>query len=119
MTPRGPPALGMILKGYPRISEAFISNEILLLERLGFAVRIFSMREPREDFTHESVNRIRAPVAYLPETLLAPLATFLRHNAIVAQQRPEAYGRALGLALRRLARTRKSATLKHLLQAGY
>ena len=25
------PVLGMILKGFPRISETFISNEILLL----------------------------------------------------------------------------------------
>ena len=30
------PVLGMILKGYPRISETFISNEILLLENLRF-----------------------------------------------------------------------------------
>ena len=32
--PADPPCLGMILKGYPRISETFISNEILLLEKL-------------------------------------------------------------------------------------
>ena len=37
------PVLVMVLKGYPRISETFISNEILLLERLGFSVRIVSM----------------------------------------------------------------------------
>ncbi len=45
------PVLGMILKGYPRISETFISNEILLLEKLGFAIHLFSMRQPRENFT--------------------------------------------------------------------
>ncbi len=32
--------LGMILKGYPRISETFISNEILLLENLGFKTSV-------------------------------------------------------------------------------
>ena len=37
MSTSGPPVLGMILKGYPRISETFISNEIRLLEKLGFA----------------------------------------------------------------------------------
>ena len=50
------PALGMILKGYPRISETFISNEILLLEKLGFNIHLFSMRRGREKFTHKSVT---------------------------------------------------------------
>ena len=44
------PVLGMILKGYPRISETFISNEIELLEAQGFDIRILSMRKPRESF---------------------------------------------------------------------
>ena len=62
MKPSGGPVLGVILKGYPRISETFISNEILLLEKLGFVIHLFSMRQPREDFTHASVNRIQARV---------------------------------------------------------
>ena len=56
------PVLGMILKGYPRISEAFISNEIALMEKLGFSVHIYSMHRPRENFSHESVKQIRATV---------------------------------------------------------
>ena len=59
------PVLGMILKGYPRISETFISNEILLLESLGFRVHLFSMRRPRENFSHESVKKIQAKVKSL------------------------------------------------------
>ena len=59
------PVLGYILKGYPRISETFISNEILLLEQLGFSMRLFSMRQPREDFCPDSVKRIKAQVDYL------------------------------------------------------
>jgi glycosyltransferase involved in cell wall biosynthesis len=109
----------MILKGFPRISETFISNEILLLERLGFKIHLFSMRHPREPFCHDSVRRIRAAVDYLPETLLAPLPRLLYHNSRLAARRPAAYREALQTALRRFLRTRKSATLKHLLQAGY
>ena len=112
------PALGMILKGYPRISETFISNEILLLERLGFNIHLISMRRGRENFTHESLRRIRARVDYLPETLLAPLPKFLFHNVQLAAQNPRFYAAALKTALRRFRRTRKSATIKHLLQAG-
>ena len=113
------PFLGMILKGYPRISETFISNEILLLEKLGFPIHLFSMRRPRENFTHQSVNRIQAAVDYLPETLLRPLPRLLYHNCLLAAQRPRAYTRALKIAYQRFLRTRKSATLKHLFQAGY
>ena len=108
----------MILKGYPRISETFISNEILLLEKLGFNIHLISMRRGREKFTHESVQRIRARVDYLPETLLTPLPKFIFHNLQLAAQRPGVYVAALKTALRRFRRTRKSATIKHLFQAG-
>ena len=113
------PYLGMILKGYPRISETFISNEIMLLEKIGFPIHLFSMRQPRESFTHQSVAQIQAGVDYLPETLLRPLPRFLVHNCLLAAQRPAVYARALKIALQRFLRTRKSATLKHLFQAGY
>ncbi len=119
MTAPHRPVLGMILKGYPRISETFISNEILLLERLGFSIHIFSMRKPRESFSHDSVGLIRARVDYLPETLLKPLPKLVYYNLQLAARQPRAYTEALATAARRFARTRKSATLKHLFQAGY
>jgi glycosyltransferase involved in cell wall biosynthesis len=111
--------IGYILKGYPRISETFISNEIYLLEQLGFSLHLFSMREPRESFTHESVNQIRAGVDYLPSSLLLPLPRLLYHNFKLARQRPEAYSKAFRLMITRFRRTRKIATIKHLFQAGY
>jgi len=113
------PVLGMILKGYPRISETFISNEILLLEKLGFAVHLFSMRNPRENFSHDSIKKIRAKVDYLPETLIKPLPRLLYHNLFLAIKKPGLYSEALKIAYRRFLRTHKSATIKHLLQAGY
>jgi glycosyltransferase involved in cell wall biosynthesis len=109
----------MILKGYPRISETFISNEIYLLEKLGFSIHLFSMRQPRENFTHDSVKKIRARADYLPETLLRPLPRLIYHNSRLAAKKPKVYGAALKAAWRRFQRTRKSATIKHLLQAGY
>ncbi len=113
------PFLGVILKGYPRISETFISNEIHLLEKLGFNIHLFSMRQPRESFTHQSVSEIQANVDYLPETLLRPLPRLLYHNILLALQIPGIYATALKVALQRFLRTRKSATIKHLFQAGY
>ncbi len=113
------PVLVMVLKGYPRISETFISNEILLLESLGARVRIASMRRPREDFHHASVDRIRAEVVYLPEYILPALPALLLENLRAALASPRGYLRAAGLMCRHWWRTRKSATLKHLLQAGF
>lgn len=113
------PVLGMVLKGYPRISETFISNEILLLEQLGLGVHIFSMRRGRERFTHESVARIRAAVDYLPETFLRNAHRLIHHNVCLALRRPRRYAAGLAVARRRFRRTRNPATLRHFLQAGY
>jgi glycosyltransferase involved in cell wall biosynthesis len=113
------PVLGMVLKGFPRISETFISNEILLLEKNGFRIHIFSMRQPRESFAHESVHDIRAGVDYLSESILKGFFGFFHHNGALALKKPRFYWKALKLAFRRFFRTRKSATFKHLLQAGY
>ena len=109
----------MILKGYPRISESFISNEIALLEEAGLTVRILSMRKPREDFTHESVKRIKAGVDYLPETMAGNIRVLLASNLACLAARPGRYLLTLAAMLVQLARTRKAATVKHLLQAGY
>jgi len=113
------PVLGMVLKGYPRISETFISNEVLLLEKLGIQVRLFPMRHPRENFSHASVKEIQARVDYLPTYLWSDLHILLYHNILLALKKPSAYTRALVLAARRFLRKRKIATVKHLLQAGY
>jgi len=113
------PVLGLILKGYPRISETFISNEILLLEQLGFSIHLFSMRQPRENFSHASVKGIKAKVDYLPETLLIPLPRFLYYNFRLAAKQPRRYLSTVKSAVRRFRRTRRLATFKHLLQAGY
>ena len=113
------PTLCMVLKGYPRISETFISNEILLLESLGFKIHIISMRHPREPFTHASVKNIQASVDYLPSTIQGNLFTLCGHNFLLAVKRPVIYFKAVKKAVVRWMRTRKSATLKHLLLAGY
>ena len=110
--------LGMVLKGFPRISETFISNEILLLENRGVAVHIISMRKPREAFTHDSVKKIKATVNYLPENFLPPLGRFLKYNINFYIKNPECYRAALDLCMAHYAKKRKTATFKHLFQAG-
>ncbi len=113
------PALGYILKGYPRISESFISNEILLLEKMGFTMRLFPMRRPRETFTHASVKEIRARVDYLPTELLPDFYRLLRPTIFLAFKRPKQFKEALLTATQGVNPDNKPATLKHLLQASY
>jgi glycosyltransferase involved in cell wall biosynthesis len=61
--------IAIVLKGYPRLSETFIAQELLALERRGFALRIYSLRHPTDSATHPVHREIRAPVSYLPEYL--------------------------------------------------
>lgn len=112
--------LGMLLKGYPRISESFISNEILLLEEQGFDIHIIAMRPPRETITHESVKRIKAKVTYLPEHLSWGFPRFFWRNALLFCNRPGRYLKGVKLLLSRYSDAPKKHTwLKHFLQAGY
>ncbi len=59
-----------ILKGYPRLSETFIAQEIHALERRGLRIRIVSLRQPADRDRHPIHDEIRAPLLYLPEYLL-------------------------------------------------
>ena len=113
------PVMGMVLKGYPRISETFISNEIRLLEEKGIAVHIFSMRNPRESFTHKSVQSIRAEVTYLPSEFWLALHRFIWPNLSAALQFPGGYLRAAALAWQRFLRNHNPMTFKHFFQAAY
>ena len=61
--------VAVVVKGYPRLSETFIAQELLALERRGLALDIWSLRRPTDRFRHPMHEAIAAPVAYLPEYL--------------------------------------------------
>jgi glycosyltransferase involved in cell wall biosynthesis len=61
--------VAVLLKGYPRLSETFIAQELLGLEREGLDLVLYSMRRPTDARIHPVHAEIRAPVAYLPEYL--------------------------------------------------
>jgi len=62
-------AVGFVLKGYPRLSETFIAQEIRALEALGLDIRIVSLRHPTDAKRHPIHAEIAASVLYLPEYL--------------------------------------------------
>ena len=64
-----PAPIAVVLKGYPRLSETFIAQEIRALERRGLDLRLISLRHPTDRHLHAVHREIRAPVSYLPEYL--------------------------------------------------
>jgi glycosyltransferase involved in cell wall biosynthesis len=67
--PPASPPVAVLLKGYPRLSETFIAQELLTLERRGLALRLYSLRRPTDKAVHPVHREIAAPVDYLPEYL--------------------------------------------------
>ena len=61
--------VGFVLKGYPRLSETFIAQEILALEQRGLKIQIISLRHPTDTHLHPIHDEISAAVSYLPEYL--------------------------------------------------
>jgi glycosyltransferase involved in cell wall biosynthesis len=86
-------AIVVVLKGYPRLSETFIAQELLGLERAGLILKIFSMRRPTDRTVHPVHRQIEASVSYLPEYLYqAPLRVL---RALVRCRRLPGFSRAL------------------------
>ena len=94
--------VAFVLKGYPRLSETFIAQEIAALERRGLGILIVSLRHPTERRTHPVHDEIRAPRLYLPEYLYREPLRVLRAWR-EARRRPS-YRAARSAWLRDLAR---------------
>ena len=128
--------IAYVIKGFPRLSETFIANEIYLLESMGMKLRLYSVKHG-DAMVHDVVGRIRAPLAYLPEmTSLSESSLFgwLSQNlpAYAAAQRqvfarrPLAYVKTLAKALAMTWKYRDGAVtglrtmfIKEFLQAAH
>ena len=59
--------IGYLLRSYPRLSQTFVLNEILALERRGVSIQIFALTDPQEKVVQKQVSQVQAPVHYLDE----------------------------------------------------
>ena len=112
--------VGIVLKGYPRLSETFVARELLGLQERGLDFLIISLRRPTDTIRHDLNDRIAAPVLYLPEYLRNEPRRVLRGLSKVARQ--QGFGRALAtwlndlrrdLTLSRIRRFGQAAVLAH------
>ena len=75
-----PLKVGYILKMFPRLSETFILNEILELERQGVEVEVFSLMAPGDGRFHGSLSELKLTIEYVlrekPESYWDKLSKF-------------------------------------------
>ena len=67
MTSHG--TLAVVIKGWPRLSETFIAQELVALEERGYTLQIWSLRFPTDKKRHPLHDKVKAAVHYLPEYL--------------------------------------------------
>ncbi len=104
-----------VLKGYPRLSETFIAQEIRALEERGLDIVIYSLRHPTDKAVHPVIREIRAPVVYLPEYLYREPWRVAR--AVLALRRHPRLKELLGLWWRDLRRDPTPNRVRRLGQA--
>ncbi len=63
------PPLAVVVKGWPRLSETFIAQELVALEEAGLRFDLWSLRHPTDVKTHPLHDRLQARLRYLPEYL--------------------------------------------------
>lgn len=107
--------VAFVVKGYPRLSEAFIAQEIAALERRGLDLLIVSLRRPTDERVHPVHREIKAQVEYLPEYLYREPLRVLR--AWLAVRRLPAYRSAKTIWLRDLRRDRTPNRIRRFGQA--
>ena len=63
------PKLAVLVKGWPRLSETFIAQELVALQDAGHQFDIWSLRHPTDLKRHPLHDRFKGQVHYLPEYL--------------------------------------------------
>jgi glycosyltransferase involved in cell wall biosynthesis len=112
---RRPRRLAVIMKGYPRLSETFIAQELLALERRGFVIDIWALRRPTDPALNAQNREVKATPRYLPEYIYQEPLRVLR--ALLHARRFAGFGRMLGVFLRDLRRDLTANRLRRLGQA--
>jgi glycosyltransferase involved in cell wall biosynthesis len=98
-----PGTVGFLVKTWPKLSETFILEEVLGLERLGRRLHLFALAAPADGVAHAAVRDVRAPVSYVGAP---PASCAEAQRAVAAHVRLFAAspGRYLAAALHALRR---------------
>ena len=107
--------LAVVVKGWPRLSETFIAQELKALEDAGQRFDIWSLRHPTDKKRHPLHDAIKARVRYLPEYLYEePLRVW---RGLRAARRLPGFATAFTLWRRDLVRDRTPNRIRRFGQA--
>lgn len=107
------PRIGYVLKRFPRFSETFILNELLSLERQGFAPHVWSLLSPPEEPRHARLSELKAEVSLLSGIETPDLLPEARDAALFAGQSAGSVARLLAKA-KRVADDAERLGIRHL-----
>jgi glycosyltransferase involved in cell wall biosynthesis len=106
--------VGFLVKTYPKLSETFVLEEIIGLERAGLELNIFSLRQPTDEMTHAAVKQVKARVAYATGHGIKGWWQIVVSHVSTFAANPAGYARALAFSLR----PGRDASIKQFVQAG-
>ena len=107
--------LAVIVKGWPRLSETFVAQELVGLEERGLVLDLWSLRHPTDTRQHALHLQLQARVRYLPEYLRHEPARVWR--AWTRVRRLPGYGAAWAAFWRDLKRDRTPNRIRRFGQA--
>jgi glycosyltransferase involved in cell wall biosynthesis len=96
-----PPSLGVLVKMFPKLSETFVLEEILGLERLGVPIRIYALAASTDSLVHSSVKRVQAIVTQVSALQKDHWPQLFSRHFYLFCTRPWNYMRTLYFALQR------------------
>ena len=86
--------LGILVKTFPKLSETFILEELLQLERAGFELDVYALQRPTDALQQPALQRLRATVTYI-DAPAPPLPLIAARHAAAFLRSPLCYSRAL------------------------
>jgi len=90
--------LAVLVKTFPKLSETFILEELLQLERAGFDLDVYALQRPTDAIQQPALQRLRATVTYVDVPASGKLRVAARHAAALMRS-PARYSWALLHAL--------------------
>jgi glycosyltransferase involved in cell wall biosynthesis len=112
-------SIAYVLKGYPRLTDTFITSEVYRMEQQGLRLRVFVIKPCTEPVPSDLLDKIEAKPVYMPETtsmsksslfkwLSENLKHFLPSLRRVIRKHPLGVLRAAGAGLVQAVRARKN-----------
>jgi glycosyltransferase involved in cell wall biosynthesis len=92
--------VAFVVRSWPRLSQTFVLNEVLALERLGLALVVFSMTGSGESVVQDQLAAVRAPVYYL-DTARQRVRQRVTDHVQLVMRSPRRYLSTLAFVLRR------------------